>query len=57
MSSSRPLAVKTGVKMLESKSPDAVILDLALLDGYGMDFLKEIRTFFGYPCSHRERES
>ena len=26
---------KTGVKMLESESPDAVILDLALLDGYG----------------------
>jgi len=40
---------RTGVKMLESESPDAVILDLALLDGYGMDFLKEIRTFSDTP--------
>ena len=40
---------QTGVKMLESESPDAVILDLALLDGYGMDFLKEIRTFSDTP--------
>ncbi len=39
----------TGLKMLEAESPDVVILDLALMDGYGLDVLKEIRRFSDVP--------
>lgn len=39
----------TGTRMVETESPDVIILDLALLDGYGMDVLKEIRTFSDTP--------
>ncbi len=40
---------KEGLALLERESPDVVILDLALLDGYGMDVLKEIRKFSDVP--------
>jgi len=37
------------LRLLESESPDLVVLDLALLDGHGLDFLKEIRSFSDVP--------
>ncbi len=40
---------KTGLRLLETESPDVVILDLALMDGYGMDVLREIRKFSDVP--------
>ncbi len=40
---------KTGLKMVEAEAPDVVVLDLALMDGYGMDILKEIRAFSDVP--------
>lgn len=38
-----------GVEMVESESPDVVILDLGLPDISGFDVLKEIRTFSTVP--------
>ncbi len=40
---------KTGLRLLETESPDVIILDLALMDGYGLDVLKEIRRFSDVP--------
>ncbi|TAN35039.1 response regulator transcription factor, partial [Patescibacteria group bacterium] len=40
---------KEGLRLVEAESPDLVILDLALLDGNGLDVLKEIRRFFDVP--------
>ena len=37
------------LRLLRSESPDMVILDLALADGDGLDFLKEIRKFSDVP--------
>ncbi len=40
---------KAGLKLLEDESPDVVILDLALSDGYGLDVLKSIRKVSDVP--------
>ncbi len=40
---------KEGLRLVERDSPDLVILDLALLDGHGLDVLKEIRRFSDVP--------
>jgi DNA-binding response OmpR family regulator len=40
---------RAGLKMLEAESPDLVILDLVLQDGWGIDILKEIRAFSDVP--------
>lgn len=40
---------KKGVEMVETESPDVVILDLGLPDISGFDVLKEIRTFSDVP--------
>jgi DNA-binding response OmpR family regulator len=40
---------KTGLQLLQNESPDVIILDLQLMDGYGMDVLKEIRRFSDVP--------
>ena len=38
-----------GVRLAQTESPDAVILDLVLADGHGLDVLKEIRSFSDVP--------
>jgi DNA-binding response OmpR family regulator len=40
---------KAGLRMVETESPDVVILDLALQDGHGLDVLKEIRRISDVP--------
>jgi len=40
---------ENGVKMVETQSPDAVILDLGLPDSSGYDVLKRIRLFSQVP--------
>ncbi len=40
---------KEGIKLVEAHSPDAVILDISLLDGHGLDVLKDIRKFSDVP--------
>ncbi len=40
---------KEGLRLVEAESPDLVILDLALVDGHGMDVLKDIRRFSDVP--------
>ena len=40
---------REALTLVERESPDLVILDLALLDGNGMDVLKDIRRFSDVP--------
>src|SRR5689334_4770901 len=40
---------REGLRLIESLAPDLVILDIALPDGHGLDFLKEIRAFSDVP--------
>jgi two-component system, OmpR family, KDP operon response regulator KdpE len=40
---------KEGLRLIQNESPDLVILDLVLADGYGMDVLKDIRTWSDVP--------
>jgi DNA-binding response OmpR family regulator len=40
---------KEGLRLVEHESPDLVILDLALVDGHGLDVLKDIRRFSDVP--------
>ena len=40
---------KEGLTLVEKESPDLVILDLALLDGNGLDVLKDVRRFSDVP--------
>jgi len=40
---------KEGLRLVEAESPDLVILDLALVDGHGLEILKEIRRFSDVP--------
>ncbi len=40
---------KVGLQLLESESPDVVMLDLALADGNGMDVLRSIRKISDVP--------
>ena len=40
---------KEGLRLVEGESPDLVILDLALVDGHGLEILKEIRRFSDVP--------
>jgi DNA-binding response OmpR family regulator len=40
---------KAGLRIVETESPDLVILDLALVDGHGLDVLKEVRRFSDVP--------
>jgi two-component system KDP operon response regulator KdpE len=40
---------ETGARLVEAESPDAVILDLALVDGTAVEVLKEIRSFSNVP--------
>lgn len=40
---------KEGIRLIETHSPDVVILDISLADGHGLDFLKEIRKFSDVP--------
>ncbi len=40
---------KSGLQLLESESPDVVMLDLALADGNGMDVLRSIRKISEVP--------
>ena len=40
---------REGLGLIQSESPDVVILDLVLADGYGLDVLKEIRAFSDVP--------
>jgi len=40
---------KEALRVLGAESPDLVILDLALLDGHGLDFLKDIRRLSDVP--------
>ncbi len=40
---------KDGLRLIQSESPDVVILDLLLADGNGLDVLKDIRTWSDVP--------
>lgn len=40
---------KDGIKFIQRDPPDVVLLDLALADGYGLDFLSQIRLFSEVP--------
>ncbi len=40
---------ETGLQMLRNESPDMVILDLALVDGHGLDVLRNIRKISDVP--------
>jgi DNA-binding response OmpR family regulator len=40
---------KEGLGLVEKEGPDLVILDLALLDGYGLDVLKDVRRVSDVP--------
>jgi len=40
---------KEGVRLVQNESPDAVILDLVLADGNGLDVLKDIRAWSDVP--------
>ena len=40
---------KEGLHLVQSESPDVVILDLVLADGNGFDVLKDIRTWSDVP--------
>lgn len=41
--------IKTGHMLLEKEKPDALILDLNLPDGDGIDFCKKVRSSFDIP--------
>jgi two-component system, OmpR family, KDP operon response regulator KdpE len=40
---------REGIRLIQRDTPDIVILDLALSDGYGFDFLRELREFSVVP--------
>lgn len=48
VSSSTPRG-KDGLLLIEREKPDVVILDISLLDGHGLDVLKDIRKFSDVP--------